>query len=42
MESDAVRNDEGRPNRSYKIGTTIMLSAVELKRPNMITIAIGD
>jgi hypothetical protein len=31
----------GRQNRSYKIGTTIMFSAVELKRPNMITIAIG-
>src|SRR5688500_10555619 len=31
----------GRPNRSYKIGTTIMFSAVELNRPNMMTIAIG-
>ena len=31
----------GRPNRSYKIGTTMMFSAVELNRPNMITIAIG-
>jgi hypothetical protein len=31
----------GRPNRSYRIGTTTMLRAVELSRPNMITIAMG-
>ena len=31
----------GRPNRWSRIGTTIMFSAVELNRPNMITIAIG-
>ena len=30
-----------RPNRSYRIGTTTMFSAVELSRPNRITIAIG-
>ena len=30
-----------RPNRSYRIGTTIMFSAVELERPHMITIAMG-
>jgi hypothetical protein len=41
VDSEAMREDGGRPNRSYKIGTTIMLRAVELKRPNMITIAIG-
>ena len=31
----------GRPNRAYRMGTTIMLRAVELRSPNMITIAIG-
>ena len=40
--ADAVGNRAtGRPNRSYKIGTTIMFSAVELNRPNMMTMAIG-
>jgi hypothetical protein len=28
-----MRDDGGRRNRSYKIGTTIMLSAVELETP---------
>ena len=40
-DSDATRDAGGRPNRSYRIGTTIMFSAVELRRPNMMTIAIG-
>jgi hypothetical protein len=30
--------DAGLPKRSYRIGITIMFSAVELNRPNMITI----
>ena len=42
MQRGYLNGDEtGRPKRSYKIGTTIMLSAVELNKPNMITIAIG-
>jgi hypothetical protein len=31
----------GRPNRSYRMGTTTMFRAVELNKPNMMTIAIG-
>ena len=31
----------GLPKRAYTTGTTIMLSAVDVASPNMITIAIG-
>jgi hypothetical protein len=31
----------GRPNRSYRMGTTTMFRAVELNKPNMMTMAIG-
>jgi hypothetical protein len=31
----------GRPNRSYRMGTTTMFKAVELNKPNMMTMAIG-
>src|SRR5687768_9471454 len=31
----------GRPNRSYRMGTTTMFRAVELNKPNMMTVAMG-
>ena len=40
-DSVVTGEDTGRPNRSYKIGTTTIFKAVELSRPNRMTIAIG-
>lgn len=41
IKSRSARTEAGRPNRSYRIGTTTIFSAVELSSPNIITIAIG-